>query len=81
MGFTKSDLKDWDIWERKWKPEYEGEYYVPTPSDQYLFTRRKWLCDNEFDNHAYKNNIVFKTAEEAIEAAEKMIKALEGGLI
>ncbi len=58
-----------------WKPTKGEKYYV---SD--IFTRDLWDCyswdDDENDEELYKRGVVFKTTEEAVMAAKKMLAAI-----
>lgn len=58
-----------------WKPTKGEKYYV-----SHILDRDLWDCylwnDEEDDEELYKRGVVFKTKEEAIEAAKKMLAAI-----
>ena len=59
-----------------WKPEHGDTYYTPNFSfdEKYI---GKYCCNSETDTLLYEQGLVFKTKEEAIEAAEKMLATLK----
>ena len=61
------------LWERQWKPEIgETFYYVDlTVRDKVRCT--KW-GDYDYENRILDRGLAFKTKEEAIEMAQKMLK-------
>lgn len=58
-----------------WKPTKGQKYYVPNIFVQDLWAYYSWN-DDGYDEELYKRGVVFKTTEEAIEAAEKMLAAI-----
>ena len=59
-----------------WKPAVYDEYYYPIPSDRDLWESRLWIGDN-YDNSRFSRGLVFKTKEEAIEMAKKMLAVVK----
>lgn len=60
---------------RPWKPAMHDEYYYPNPLDRDLCGCGIWV-DNDNDNNRFSRRLVFKTKEEAVTAAEKMLAAI-----
>ncbi len=60
---------------RPWKPAMHDEYYYPNPLDRDLWGCGIWV-DNDNDNNRFSRRLVFKTKEEAVTAAEKMLAAI-----
>lgn len=58
-----------------YKPTKGQKYYVPNIFVQDLWAYYSWN-DDGYDEELYKRGVVFKTTEEAIEAAEKMLAAI-----
>lgn len=58
-----------------WKPTKGEKYYVPNIFVQDLWAYYSWN-DDAYDEELYKRGVVFKTTEEAITAAEKMLAAI-----
>lgn len=58
-----------------WKPTKGEKYYV-----SHILDRELWDCyswdDEEYDEELYKRGVVFKTKEEAVMAAKKMLKVI-----
>lgn len=83
--FPISKTTQWEIVERdgkeykeeKWIPRAGYEYYFPDISYQKLDYCCVWTDDGN-DRWRLKNNLVFKTKEEAIERAKAMLKAKQG---
>ena len=61
----------------KWQPKVGDKYYIPRTSRELYYDDLIWENDS-YDNRMLERNIVFKTKEEAIKVAKKMLKALEG---
>ena len=59
----------------KWRPRYLDKYYIPGTSRELYYDELIWE-DDDYDIRTLERNIVFKTKEEAIEAAKKMLKVL-----
>ena len=59
-----------------WKPTKGEKYYVPHILDRDLWDCYSW-DDEEYDEELYKRGVVFKTKEEAVMAAKKMLAALQ----
>ena len=55
-----------------WKPKMGERYYVSDIFDRDLFDYYLW-DDDERDEELYKRGLVFKTKEEAIELAQRML--------
>jgi len=69
--------KDWDAENKKvveywWRPNNGEAYYIPSITFECLFSQEKWCCDKA-DLLWTERHIVFKTKEEAIECAKKML--------
>ena len=60
---------------RPWKPTFREIYYVPSILNRDLYDFNSWNND-EYDKELYRRRVVFKTKEEAIRAAEKMLEAI-----
>lgn len=58
-----------------WKPTKGEKYYVPNIFVQDLWAYYSWN-DDAYDEELYKRGVVFKTTEEAVAAAEKMLAAI-----
>jgi hypothetical protein len=59
-----------------WLPVYGETYYYPMLSVESLCMFD--VCANtDFDYHIFNKKLCFKTKEEAVEAAKKMLKSLE----
>lgn len=58
-----------------WKPTVHDEYYYPIPSNRDLWGCGIWV-DNDNDNNRFSRRLVFKTKEEAVAAAKKMLAAI-----
>ena len=56
-------------------PKHRDLYYAPCFTDDDLFRARNWIgCT--FDRKLKKNNLVFRTKDEAVAAAKKMLRAI-----
>lgn len=58
-----------------WKPREDERYYYPLPSDKDLWGGTTWT-DNNYDNIRLNRGLVFKTIDEAVAAAKKMLAAI-----
>lgn len=58
-----------------WKPTKGEKYYVSDIFDRDLWDYYLW-DDDEHDEELYKRGLVFKTKEEAVTAAEKMLATI-----
>ena len=58
-----------------WKPAMHDEYYYPSPSNRDLWGCGIWVNNND-DIRRLKHGLVFKTKEEAVMAAKKMLVAI-----
>lgn len=58
-----------------WRPARDDIYYYPAPSDKSLWEHTIWI-DSKYDSIKLSRGLVCKTKEEAIEAAEKMLAAI-----
>ena len=59
-----------------WKPKNGEIYYWPHPDIDCLCDYSIWY-DDVTDYHRFKNNMVFKTKEEAVEVSKKMLAVLK----
>ena len=57
-----------------WKPRKGERYYYPCPDLNKEYCYDNWGDHGKVDKHRLKHNIVFKTKEEAVEAAKKMLE-------
>ena len=58
-----------------WKPAFGEKYYTPSIDRKdflFLYTVDSWT-DDKYDKEFYKRGLVFKTREEAIAMAEKLL--------
>ena len=60
----------------KWKPIMNEIYYYPVIGEKSLTDWHRWKND-EVDNRLLKNNLIFRSREDALKAAEKMLNALK----
>lgn len=58
------------------KPKNGEMYYVPAFEVEDLYTEYVWRNDNT-DRACYERNVVFKTSEEAVEVAKRMLAMLK----
>ena len=58
-----------------WRPARDDIYYYPAPSDKSLWEHTIWV-DSKYDSIKLSRGLVCKTKEKAIEAAEKMLAAI-----
>ena len=56
-------------------PKYGDLYYTPDFANDDLVRARNWI-DCTFDRKLKKNNLVFRTKDEAVAAAKKMLRAI-----
>lgn len=56
-------------------PKYNDLYYTPDFADDDLFRARNWI-DCTFDRNLENNKLVFRTKDEAVAAAKKMLRAI-----
>ena len=59
-----------------WKPKMDEKYYIPSIFDWDFYKYNFWLND-ECDEKYYKRGLVFKTKEEAIDMAKKMLAVVK----
>lgn len=59
-----------------WKPRENERYYYPLPSDKDLWGGTTWT-DSNYDNIRLNRGLVFKTIEEAVAAAEKILAVVK----
>ena len=59
-----------------WKPAMHGSYYSPLPTNKDLWGGCVWT-GSDYDIRRLKHGLVFKTKEEAVAAAKKMLAALQ----
>lgn len=62
--------------EKRFEPRKGETYFVPDRNCPKLFSRCRWQ-NNLWDMILFANNLVFRTKEEAIALAKKMLKAVE----
>lgn len=60
---------------RPWKPEINEFYFSPAPDSKVLWNYQSWF-GNEDDYYRLSHGLVFKTEEEATEAAKKMLRVV-----
>lgn len=60
----------------RWVPEWGEGYYYPRVDLKRGWEGFHW-ADTTNDNHRLNNNLVFKTKEEAVECANKMLEAIK----
>lgn len=58
-----------------WKPDMHGSYYSPLPTNEDLWGGNIWT-GSVHDIRRLKYGLVFKTKEEAVMAAKKMLAAI-----
>lgn len=56
-----------------WKPEMEESYHYPAPYSECKYIYSTWMND-PFDLRLLSRNMVFRTEEEAIAMADKMLE-------
>lgn len=62
-----------------WKPAFGEKYYTPSIDRKdflFLYTVDSWT-DDKYDKEFYKRGLVFKTREEAIAMAEKLLSLVK----
>ena len=59
-----------------WKPAMDDTYYYPTPNDKELWEHTIWV-DSKYDSIKLSRGLVFKTIDEAVAAAKKMLAAVQ----
>lgn len=59
-----------------WKPGKRDKYYIVEFANEELFAEEYWT-NAYYDNELYNKGLIFKTKEEAIESANKMLNALK----
>lgn len=69
------------LWSRTWEPEINETYYIPSVYSRILggakgCSERTWLNDAD-DNILLGKGMVFKTPQEAISVADKMLEILK----
>lgn len=64
-----------EIIKLRWKPEYGEDYFIPDISSYSNISIAQWYDTDSNEMH-YRRGIVYKTREEAVRAAEKMLAAL-----
>ena len=65
-----------EIIKLKWKPEYGEDYFVPDLSSYSNIRIIRWY-NTEYNEMHYRNGIVFRTQEEAVRAAARMLRAIK----
>lgn len=59
-----------------WKPREDERYFYPLPSDKDLWGGTTWT-DSNYDNIRLNRGLVFKTIEEAVAVAQRMVEVAE----
>lgn len=59
-----------------WKPKEKEPYYYSCPSSHYLYASDNWDYA-DIDEHRYKHGLIFRTKEEAIDMAKKMLSVTQ----
>lgn len=59
-----------------WKPRENERYYYPLPSDNDLWGGSTWI-DSNYDNMRLNRGLVFKTRDEAVAVAKKMLTVMQ----
>ncbi len=59
-----------------WKPRENERYYYPLPSDNDLWGGSTWT-DSNYDNMRLNRGLVFKTRDEAVAVAKKMLTVMQ----
>lgn len=72
-----SELLEWLLMgeigiKRPWKPEVNEFYFSPAPDSKVLWNYQAWF-ENEDDYYRLSHGLVFKTEEEAVAVARKML--------
>ena len=65
-----------EITKLRWKPEKDEDYFIPDITRMCNYSIRVWN-DKVNDEHLYQKGIVFKTAEEAIALAQRMMEVVK----
>lgn len=60
----------------KMRPKNSETYYVPHPFSKSMYSSQEWAGDS-IDRRVEERGLMFKTKEEAIEAAKKMLEAIK----
>lgn len=80
-------MYDCDDWENslvvrgekeKWVPKEGDDYLIPTPQSPDFYVRT-FHMNREIDRHCIERGLAFRTPEEAIACAKKMLEAVGGG--
>lgn len=79
---TKVETLEWllngtaTIVKLPWKPARHDSYYYPCLDSDELWGCATWIAGLN-DNNRLERGLIFKTKEEAVEVAEKMLAALQ----
>lgn len=79
LGKFKEHSYGWEnsLCNRNWKPKLGEKYYSPHPVPyENLFDSLTWEGD-KYDLSYQEHGMVFRTSEEAIECAKKMLEAIK----
>ncbi|WP_288763436.1 hypothetical protein [uncultured Mitsuokella sp.] len=60
----------------KMRPKNGETYYVPHPFSKSMYSSQEWAGDS-IDRRVEERGLMFKTKEEAIEAAKKMLEVVK----
>lgn len=69
--------EEYTIEEPKWEPKEDELYYFPDFSEEDLCCNTMFFNSDAGDKQRLINGLCFRTKEEAIAAAKKMLKALK----
>lgn len=76
--YTKYEIENnFEIPEEKWVPKEEDKYYYPKPEYAELYSHTYFYNNNKYDEYRLENGLCFKTKEEAIACAKKMLEAIK----
>lgn len=64
---------------KKWTPKDSDTVYFPSFQCSDLYDYKTYYSDDEYDKEMLKNGLYFKTKEEAVECAKKIIKKMKEG--
>jgi len=64
---------------KKWMPKDGDRVYFPAFQYNDLYDYTEYIYDDEHTNEMFKNGLIFKTKEEAVECAKKIIKQMKEG--
>ena len=80
-GYVATNMSDEELeqggteYNKPWPTMYDS-YYLPDILEEKLYCLYQWLGD-ELDMRCKERGLVFRTKEEAIKAAKKMLEAIK----